>query len=131
MTTPTMMNAQALAKDLKQMLERQDYETAYNNLFSEQVENVEVTPTDNISTKGRQACIEKNRMWYDLMEIHSMQISEPLIADCCFVLKCTSDVTNRKTGKRMQLEELAVYTTKDNKITREMFFHPNGNPMDM
>jgi hypothetical protein len=35
----------------------------------------------------------------------------------------TLDVTPKATGKRTALEEVAVYTVKNDKITREQFFY--------
>jgi predicted ester cyclase len=32
-------------------------------------------------------------------------------------------VTNRSSGQRMQLSEMALYTVKDGKIVREQFFY--------
>jgi hypothetical protein len=131
MTTQTAMSSQELAFSLKKCLENQDFETAYHHFYSPDVINEEMMPSPQapIQTKGIQACMEKNQEWYSTIEVHSMQVSEPLVTDCYFVLKSESDVTNKKTGTRMKLEELALYTVENGKITRETFFHPPENPM--
>ena len=40
-----------------------------------------------------------------------------------FAVYFTFDVTPKATGKHITLEEVAVYTVKDDKITREQFFY--------
>ena len=40
-----------------------------------------------------------------------------------FVVFFTLDITPRAAGKRLSLEEVAVYTVKNEKITREQFFY--------
>ena len=40
-----------------------------------------------------------------------------------FIVFFTLDVTPKATGQRITLEEVAVYTVKNNKITREQFFY--------
>ena len=40
-----------------------------------------------------------------------------------FAVHFTFEVTPKATGKRTTLEEVGVYTVKDDKITREQFFY--------
>lgn len=35
----------------------------------------------------------------------------------------TLDITRKATGQRLTLEEVALYTAKNDKITREQFFY--------
>jgi len=40
-----------------------------------------------------------------------------------FAVHFTFDVTRKATGKRGTIEEVGLYTVKDDKITREQFFY--------
>jgi hypothetical protein len=40
-----------------------------------------------------------------------------------FVVFFTPDITPKATGQRITREEVAVYTVKNDKITREQFFY--------
>ena len=45
-----------------------------------------------------------------------------------FTVYFTLDVTPKATGKRMTLEEVAIYTVgKDDKITREQFYYEGAH----
>ena len=40
-----------------------------------------------------------------------------------FAVHFTFEITPKATGQQITVEEVGVYTVKDNKITREQFFH--------
>jgi hypothetical protein len=40
-----------------------------------------------------------------------------------FAVHFTTDVTPKSTGRRVTLEEVGLYTVKDDQITREQFFY--------
>jgi hypothetical protein len=44
-----------------------------------------------------------------------------------FVVFFTLDITPKATGQRITLEEVAVYTVKNDKITREQFFYDGAH----
>jgi hypothetical protein len=44
-----------------------------------------------------------------------------------FVVFFTLDITPKATGKRVALEEVGVYTVKNDKITREQFFYDGAH----
>jgi ketosteroid isomerase-like protein len=54
-------------------------------------------------------------------ELHSITVSEPLIATNSFACTMKMDVT-MEDGKKMDMKELCVYEVKDGKIISEQFF---------
>jgi hypothetical protein len=44
-----------------------------------------------------------------------------------FVVFFTRDITPKATGQRITLEEVGVYTVKNDKITREQFFYDGAH----
>ena len=47
----------------------------------------------------------------------------PYVGEDEFAVHYDYDVTNRPSGQRIQMTEMALYTVKDGKIVREQFFY--------
>ena len=67
--------------------------------------------------------IQKSKVWHN-NTIHSEKVIGPYFngPDQCAV-HITVEVAQKATGRRVVLEEVGVYTVKDDKITREQFFY--------
>jgi predicted ester cyclase len=52
--------------------------------------------------------------------MHSLKVSDPLVATNAFACTMTMDVTMKGQG-RMNMSELCVYNVKDGKIVAEQF----------
>ena len=50
-------------------------------------------------------------------------MSEPFVGQDEFAVRYDFDVTNRPSGQRFQMTEMALYTVRDGKIVRERFFY--------
>ncbi len=72
---------------------------------------------------GMDAVIGKGNWWMENHEVHSCKVEGPLVSLHHFCVRYMMDVTNKPSGNRMQLDELAVYQVKDGKIVREEFFY--------
>jgi hypothetical protein len=57
-------------------------------------------------------------------EVHSTKATGPFLhgEDRIGVI-FEMDITDKASGNRMQMQELAIYTAKDGKITREEFYY--------
>jgi hypothetical protein len=75
-------------------------------------------------TTGQQPVIHKSEVWQGDNEIHSEKVRGPFFnGPNQFAVHFTFDITRKSTGKRTTIEEVGVYTVKDDKITREQFFY--------
>jgi hypothetical protein len=54
-------------------------------------------------------------------KIHSVEMSDPIIAGDSFACTLRMDMTMKGKG-RMDMTELCVYTVKDGKVASEQFF---------
>lgn len=75
---------------------------------------------------GRKAVLAKYRGWEADHEIHEMKLEGPWVGATGFALKYWIDVTQKSTGQRSQMEEIAVYTVRNGKIVREEFHFRAG-----
>jgi hypothetical protein len=80
----------------------------------------------SLAWHGKKAVLAKYRGWEADHEIHDFQIEGPWVGATGFALKYRIDVTQKSTGQRSQLEEIAVYTVHDGKIAREEFHFAVG-----
>jgi ketosteroid isomerase-like protein len=118
MTTPE------IAKRLAELCKSGEWETAQRELYAEDVVSIEPYPTEDFQkeTKGLQAIIEKGRKFDSMVgEVHSLNVSEPMVVANTFAFVLTMDVTMKGKG-RMAMDELCVYVVKDDKIISEQFY---------
>jgi hypothetical protein len=123
-TTAAVMSTKEIAKKLKKLCEKGEFETAQKELFAKNAVSIEpmASPDFEKETKGLDAILAKSKKWNEMVkETHSLEISEPVIAGNSFSLAIRMDVTTKAKG-RMDMTELGVYQVKDGKITSEQFF---------
>jgi hypothetical protein len=82
---------------------------------------------DGKQTAGQGPVIKKSEDWGTDKTFNGETVAGPFFNGANpdqFTVYFTFDVTPKATGKRITLEEVAVYTVnKDDKITREQFFY--------
>ena len=81
---------------------------------------------DGKETAGQGPVIKKSEDWVANKTFHGETVAGPFFNGANpnqFAVYFTLDITPKATGKRIALEEIAVYTVKDDKITREQFFY--------
>ncbi len=75
-------------------------------------------------TVGQAPVIQKSRVWQANNTIHGEMIRGPYFnGPNQFAVHFIFEFTPKAIGKRVTLEEVGVYTVKDDKITREQFFY--------
>jgi ketosteroid isomerase-like protein len=71
---------------------------------------------------GVEAIKKKVEWWKGAMEVHGMEVSEPLVADGFFAVRYNIDATHKESGEKQGGAELGVYQVRDGKIVKEQFF---------
>jgi hypothetical protein len=80
----------------------------------------------SLAWRGKKAVLAKYRGWEADHEIHAMEVGGPWVGATGFALRFKIDVTQKSTGQRSQMEEIAVYTVRNGKIVREEFHFATG-----
>jgi len=99
---------------------------AINSLYSPDVVSIESMGNEQMprEMKGIDAIRGKNQWWGENNEVHSATVDGPFVGnDDKFAVYYNYDTTSKQTGKRSNMEEMALYTVKDGKIVREQFFY--------
>jgi len=114
-----------IAKKYVELCNAQQHETIWETLFSPEIVSVEAAavPGFPVEAKGLKAIAEKSRAWNDNHEIHSAKVTGPWPNGNRFVVRFDYDVTNKPSGRRIQLDEAALFTVENGKIVREEFFY--------
>lgn len=115
------MTTQELARAFTDLLKAGKAEEAGRIYWSDDIVSMEPMEGDMAVLKGRKAVDGKGAWWYANHEVHSLQVDGPYVHGNQFVLHFVIDVTP-KGGKRMQMDEMGLYTVQDGKIVEERFF---------
>lgn len=118
------MTTQQIANRLVELCRKADFETTQKELYATDAVSIEPyeTPAFAKETKGLDAILEKGRKFDSMLqEMHSIDVSEPMIAGNAFSVVMTMDMT-MKGKERMKMPELCVYEVKDGKIVSETFY---------
>jgi limonene-1,2-epoxide hydrolase len=117
------MNTKEIAERLVAHCREAKWEAAQKELYANDAVSIEAqaSPAFAKETKGLAAIIEKGHTFEGMIEtMHSLSVSEPLVADNSLVCTMSMDVTMKGRG-RMKMAELCVYEVKDGKIVSEQF----------
>jgi len=117
------MNTTDIATQLVAHCRQGRWETAQRELFAATAVSREpfASPGFDQETKGLAAIIEKGRKFETMIEqLHSITISDPLVAANAFAVTMAMDVTMKGQPRRL-MSELCVYEVKDGKIVSEQF----------
>ena len=118
-------STQEVANQLVDFCRKGQMLEAITALYSNDVVSVEATPMPDGTreARGLDAIRGKNEWWIAEHEVNSATVEGPLVSDARFCVRLVYDITNKKSGNRMTMDELAVYQVKDGKIVREEFFY--------
>ena len=121
-----------VASRLVQYCRNNDTATCLDELYAPDAVSVEALAADGESSAhmiGVGAIKKKHEWWYGLMEVHAGTVDGPYLhGDHRFSVIFEIDATNRETGVRSRMKEVAVYTLAAGKIVREEFYYalPSG-----
>lgn len=118
------MSTQEVANKLVEYCRMGQFEKCYQELYSTDCKSIEPQGAMMPLAEGMEAIKKKGEMWQSMVqEIHSGEVSDPIVAGNHFSCVMKNDITFKETG-RMQIEEICVYEVQDDKIIKEQFFYP-------
>jgi hypothetical protein len=101
-------------------------EECLSTLFSEAAVSVEAAefPGRERTVKGLDALRAKSKFFLDNNEVHKAEVFGPYPHDDRFAVRFVFELTFKPTGQRRTMDEVALFTVANGKITREEFFYP-------
>lgn len=120
------MSTFEIAKKYVELCKAHQNHVALETLFSKDVVSVEAAamPGSPAELRGLGAVLEKGKQWMANHEVHSASVEGPWPHGNRFIVRFSYDVTNKPSGRRMQMDETALFTVEQGKIVREEFFYP-------
>jgi len=127
-----MNEALEVGKKLVDFCKKNENMKAVEQLYAPNVVSVEPHsgPDMPARTEGIKAIKDKHEWWNKNQEIHSHQVMGPWAHGDRFTAYFKYDVTSKAgpyAGKRMTIEEIALYTVKNGKVVHEEFFYNMGS----
>ncbi|HEX3358581.1 MAG TPA: nuclear transport factor 2 family protein [Tepidisphaeraceae bacterium] len=117
------MSLQSVAKQFVDMCRQGKNFDVMRTMYDPQIISVE---GDGKETAGQGPVIKKSEDWVSDKTFNGETVAGPFYNSANpdqFVVYFTLDITPKATGKRITLQEVGVYTVKNDKITREQFFY--------
>lgn len=98
---------------------------AIDKYYSDDIVSIEPVGSPEMPARqeGIAAIKGKNQWWIENHEVHEMSIDGPFVGEDGFAARFHIDVTQKFSGQRMQMTEMALYTVKGDKITQEEFYY--------
>ena len=120
------MDSMNIANDFTAMLKAGDHHGAAAKYNSPDIVSYEAMGGAMAVCHGQAEVQKKSEWWYANHEIHALSAAGPYCNGDHFAVRFNLDVTAKESGKRMQMEEIGLYTIKDGKIVEERFFYGQG-----
>ena len=104
---------------------------AVETLYAPNIVSIEATATPVFEQRmeGISKIKGKNEWWVNNHEVHRAEAEGPWPHGDRFIVRFKFDVTPKAgpvAGKRMTMDETALYTVKNGKIAQEEFFYDMG-----
>lgn len=122
------MSAEETGKQLVNLCSQGKFLDAVNSLYARNIVSIEPMGGEGMPAKmeGIEAIRGKNQWWIENHEVHSSKVEGPFVGSRKdqFAVRFELDVTNKPSGQRMQMTEVALYTLNRNgKIKQEEFLY--------
>jgi ketosteroid isomerase-like protein len=122
------MSTQEIANRYVALCKEGRFHACLDELFSNDAVSVEawVPPGNDPVASGLPAIRAKSDWWNNNHEVHKAEVFGPYPHGDRFAVRFVFDVTNKPSGKRMQMDEIGLFTVENGKISREEFFYQGG-----
>ena len=123
MTTPLKSIADRLVEYCRTGQEARGLDELYDPAVVS-VEAMAMPGTGSAESVGLDALKGKHAWWAQAFEVHGADVQGPFLhGDDQFAVVFSIDATERASGKRNAMKEVAVYTVANGRIRREAFFY--------
>ena len=115
------MSVKTVAEEFAACLKRGDFAGA-EKFWGKDVVSVEAMDGPMKEVRGLEA-VKGKSVWWNANHIsHAFLAEGPYLNGDQFALVFDADVTQKATGQRFAMKEVAIYTVKNEKVVEERFF---------
>jgi ketosteroid isomerase-like protein len=117
------MNTKEVADAFTALCKAGQLDEAGKQFWADNVVSIEAMEGPMQKAEGIGALIAKGEWWYGAHDVHSISTHGPMVNGNQFALRFEMDITQKESGHRMQMDEIAIYTVVAGKISEERFFY--------
>ena len=117
------MDIRAIAEDVVALSKAGDLDGIGAKYWSDDIVSIEAMDGPMARLEGREAVHGKGVWWSSAHEVHGIETYGPYVNGDQFAVRWVMDVTQKESGNRITMDELALYTVKDGKIVEERFLY--------
>lgn len=117
------MDTREIAADVVRLAQAGDFDAIGETYWADDVVSIEAMDSPMAHLEGIEAVRGKTAWWNGAHEIHSATGEGSYVNGDQFAVRYRMDVTQKESGQRMQMDEVALYTLRDGKIVEERFFY--------
>ena len=119
------MSTAEVAQGLVDLIRQRKHIEAIQKYYSDGIVSVESAgvPGMPAEMKGIEAIKGKNKWFFDNHELNGEEVNGPFVGKNQFAVEYKLDTTLKASGKKVRMEEMALYTVENGKIVHERFYY--------
>lgn len=117
------MGTKEIADDIVALAKAGDFDAIGQKYWADNVVSIEAMDGPMARIEGKAGVQGKSDWWNSAHEVHGAETYGPFVNGDQFAVRWVMDVTQKESGQRIQMDEVALYTIKDGKIVEERFFY--------
>jgi hypothetical protein len=119
------MSINEIANGLVDLCRKGKNMEAIKKYYSDGIVSVESAEAPGMPAemKGIEAIKGKNKWFFDNHELNGEEVNGPFVGENQFAVEYKMDTTQKASGKKIHMEEMALYTVENGKIVREHFYY--------
>ncbi len=127
MSTPAMTVSE-ISKQYVSLCKEGQFERCLDVLFAPDAVSIEAGSPTGMSREaiGVEAIRAKGQWWSSNHTIHSSEVFGPFPNEDRFIVRFVMDITQKQSGRRVTMDEAALFTVANGKIVKEEFFYSMG-----
>jgi len=117
------MSAKAVGEDVVALAKAGQFDAIGEKYWAPDVVSIEAMDGPMARIEGIDGVRAKTEWWNGAHEVHGGNAHGPWVNGDQFAVRYEIDATNRESGERIQMDEIAVYTVRDGRIVEERFYY--------
>jgi hypothetical protein len=119
------MSTMDVAKRYVSLVSEHKNDQCLTELFAKDATSVEAGSPPGLerTAKGLDAIRAKDKWWMDNHIVHKAEVDGPYPHDDRFAVRFTFEATYKPDNRHITLNEVGLFTVKDDKIVKEEFFY--------
>jgi ketosteroid isomerase-like protein len=117
------MRTREIAEDVVALAKAGNLDAIGAKYWSDDIVSIEDMEGPMARLEGREAVHGKSVWWNGAHDVHGVETQGPFVNGDQFAVRWVMDVTQKASGNRITMDEVALFTIKDGKIVEERFFY--------